>query len=279
MNPYAKIAIKIGVVVVICLVFMLAYRILVKPKYKKQIEKWEKAKAASEQIQGQLESLLDYKGILPQIRQVQYQDMQMIRNLVPAADEFVLTTYLRTIHKTLQDDHLETDGIGIAQARGAVSYTDFAEAFTSDIVAMQADLNTVLAALESFKKNMGEMDNMLVSFEFYRALSTGEENFGVIAAGVEAHAFSMNVRGSYADIKKFTYDIFNMRPHTALTNLVLRPAGEGFGQTRQYVASFRLITYGDKNLPPPLWVAHENPQAGAETETTDGDTAQDGETN
>jgi len=264
---------------------MLAYWILVKPKFRKQIERWQTAKDSAEEIKGQLESLLKYKDILPQIRQVQYQDMQMIRNLVPTADEFILTTYLRTIHRMLQDDHLETDGISIAHIRGAVSYTDFNEAFTDDIVAMQEDLDVVLASLESFKENMGQMDNMLVSFEFYRALATGEEALGAIAAGVEIHAFSMNVRGSYVDIKKFTYDIFNMRPHTALTNLQLRPAGLGFGGTRQYVASFRLVTYGDKNIPPPLWIAQENAQAGAVeeasavSETTDGDTAQDGETN
>jgi len=112
---------------------------------------------------------------------------------------------------------------------------------------------------------MGEMNNILVSFQFYEKLSTEAENFTVIVGGIETHVFSMRVLGSYEDIKKFTYDIFNMRPHTALVNFQMAPAGAGFGATRPYGAQFQLITYGDSNNPPPLWLAHnqgipENPE-------------------
>jgi hypothetical protein len=58
------------------------------------------------------------------------------------------------------------------------------------------------------------------------------------------------------DIKKFTFDVFNMRPHTALVDFQMTPSGPGMGATRLYTASFKLIAYGDANEPPPLWVAY-----------------------
>jgi len=283
-NPYAKIAIKIAVVIVICLVLMMAYKILLKPKLRKQENRWKNSKQTALDVKAQLEALLEYKPYLPQIRQVQYQDIQLIKNLVPDGDEFVLTSYLRLIHYKLQEDHLETDGISIAHGGATLSYTDFNEAFTDDITQMQEDLDEVLEALEMFKVNMDRMDNMLVSFEFYDKLATGEEAYGAIAAGIEAHAFTMSVKGSYGDIKKFTFDIFNMRPHTALVNFQMRPSGpEGIGSTRQYVASFRLITYGDNNKPPPLWIAKEHGIAAVvgeleeALEETEGDETENGE--
>ena len=66
----------------------------------------------------------------------------------------------------------------------------------------------------------------------------------------------MSVRGSYSDIKKFTFDVFNMRPHTALVNFQMAPQGAGLGPARIYQASFQLITYGDADPPPQLWLAY-----------------------
>jgi len=254
-NPYAKIAVKIGVVIVICLVLLLAYFMIGHRTYMRAKRKWMRDKATQEKVEEQVNKLLQYNSDLPNIRQVQYQDMQMIRNLIPDADEFVLTTYLRKIHEILAENHLETDGIAIGGSRAAPAGASFDEAFSSDITALQKDLDKIVEALDWFRNNKDQMNNMIVSFQFYEKLSTKAENFKVIAGGIEAHTFSMTVRGSYMDIKKFTYEIFNMRPHTALVNFQMAPQGTGFGQTRQYSASFNLYTYGDANTPPPLWLA------------------------
>ncbi len=271
MNPYAKIAIKIGVVIVISLVLLLAYNLLLHGRYVKQARKFRRQIAEQEEIERRIQSLLFYKDELPSVRQVQYQDMQTLRNLIPDADEFVLTTYLRLIHRMLNENHLETGGINIAGSGSATGGTDFEETFSSDVTALQTDLENIVESLEFFKEKKGEMNNLLVSFDFYEKLATEAENFAAIAGGIEQHVFTLNVSGSYTDIKKFTYDVFNMRPHTALVNFQMRPAGPGFGPTRQYNAGFRLITYGDANTPPPLWLAKNqgnilgiDPEEGAE---------------
>jgi hypothetical protein len=175
---------------------------------------------------------------------------------MPDADEFVMTSYLRLVHGMLAENHLETNGISIAGRPAPTGGSDFNSAFTSDITALQEDLDKIKAALTMFTERMDEMNNILVSFQFYEQLSTEAENFTVIAGGIETHVFSMQVVGSYEDIKKFAFEIFNMRPHTALVNFQMAPAGAGFGATRPYGASFRLVTYGDANNPPPLWLAH-----------------------
>jgi hypothetical protein len=115
---------------------------------------------------------------------------------------------------------------------------------------------------------------MFVTFEFYGELGTEAENYAAIIGGIETHVFTLQVTGSYEDIKKFTYEIFNLRPRTALTNFQMAPSGQGFGAGRKYTAGFRLTTYGDANTPPPLWLAHnegfaepppeESMEAGAE---------------
>jgi len=258
-NPYAKIAIKIAVVIVICLVLLVAYNLVGHRTYVAAARRARNEGASQERIAQRLDSLLQYKDILPQIRQVQIQDIQTIRNVIPDADEFVLTSYLRTIHGMLAESHLETDGITIGGRQAAVGGTDFRAAFASEVSALQDDLDRITGALQGFRDNMGHMNNMLASFAFYYALGTGAENFRAIAGGIESHSFSLTVRGSYADIKKFTYDIFNMRPRTALVGLQMAPQGPGIGATRMYAARFRLITYGDANNPPPLWVVLNGP--------------------
>jgi Tfp pilus assembly protein PilO len=258
-NPYAKIALKIGIVIVICLVLIAAYNLVVHKRLAAGANRLSRDLEAQRTIKEKLDSLLRYKDILPQIRQVQLQDMQTIRNLIPDADDFVLTSYLRKVHGTLAENHLETDGIVIGGAGAPIGGTDFNAAFVSDPAALQDDLERITGALQSFQDNMDKMNNMLISFEFYSQISTGGENFGAIIGGIETHTFSLSVRGSYLDIKKFVFDIFNMRPHTALVGFQMSPQGPGFGATRLYRASFRLVTYGDANNPPPLWEVYSGP--------------------
>lgn len=259
MNPYAKIAIKIGVVIVICLVLIAAYNMVAHRAFMAGANRLRSEREAQLTIKEKLDSLLQYQELLPRIRHVQLQDMQTIRNFIPDADEFVLTSYLRKIHGTLAENHLETDGIVIGGAGAPVGGTDFSAAFVSDPAALQDDLKDITDALQMFKDNQARMNNMLNSFNFYSQLSTGGENFRVIADGIETHSFSMSVRGSYLDIKKFVFDIFNMRPRTALVGFQMAPQGQGIGATRLYRASFRLVTFGDANNPPPLWEVYSGP--------------------
>jgi hypothetical protein len=265
-SAYVKIAIKVAIVLVICLIIIVAYNVVLHRAKAASIAKMRTDLAAQTVIATALDSLLQYKDILPQIRQVQLQDMQTIRNLVPDSREFALTSYLRVIHAKLADNHLETNGIAIGGTRAPTGGTDFKEAFSSDITALSTDLVKITDALQMFKDRMNEMDDMLVSFQFYTQVSTGAENFQAIAGGIEQHAFTMTVRGTYQDIKKFTFDIFNMRPITALTSFTMGPQGAGFGATRQYAATFRLVTYGDANNPPPLWLAYNPISNGPQSE-------------
>ena len=259
MNPYAKIAIKIGVVIVICLVLISAYNMVGHRAFMAGASRLRNERATQQEIESQLRTLLQYQPLLPKIRHVQMQDMQTIRNLIPDADEFVLTSYLRKIHGMLAENHLETDGIAIIGTGAAAGGTDFKAAFASDITALRDDLERITGAFDFFEAHEGEMNNMLVSFAFYSVLGTEAENYAAIIGGIESHAFSLSVRGSYLDIKKFVFDVFNMRPHTALVNFQMAPAPGGFGATRLYTANFRLITYGDANNPPPLWEVYQGP--------------------
>jgi len=258
-NPYAKIALKIGVVIIICLVLIAAYNMVAHRQFMAGARRLRTDLATQQTIRDKLDSLLQYKDILPRIRQVQLQDMQTIRNLIPDSEEFVLTSYLRKIHGTLAENHLETDGIVIGGAGAPIGGTDFNAAFVSDPAALQDDLEQIKDALQMFEDNMNQMNNMLVSFEFYSQISTEGENFRAIIGGIESHTFNLSVRGSYIDIKKFVFDIFNMRPHTALVGFQMAPQGPGFGATRLYRASFGLVTYGDANNPPPLWEIYSGP--------------------
>lgn len=205
------------------------------------------------QIEQSLDSLLEYDDILPQIRHVQLQDIATIRNLIPDAQDFVLTSYLRRIHNMISDNHLDTGGIIIRGTAAPYGGVDFNQAFAQDPMGLVTDLASFTGALNEFQENMGEMNNLLVSYQFYNKISSGAENFTAIAGGIETHIFNLSVRGSYEDIKKFTFEIFNMRPTTALTDFQMSPQGAGFGPTRQYSASFKLVTYGDASSPPPLW--------------------------
>ena len=252
MNPYAKIAIKIGVVLIVCIVLMVAFNVLAGKPYQAAIEKIRGEIKTQRDIEAQLVSLLNYSDLLPNIVWVQTKDMETIRNIVPPADEFSLTGYLRVIHKMLTDNHLETGGIGIQKPTSAVGGVDFETAFSSDISALQKDLDKIKASFDYFRDNKGEMNNFFKSFQFYRMISTDAENYEAIIGGIETHTFSLSVRGSYQDIKKFTFDVFNMRPRTALINFQMAPTGPGYGATRTYNAGFVLLTYGDVNLPPPL---------------------------
>lgn len=256
MNPYVKIAIKVGVVVVICLILLVAYNMIGHKAFVAAAESLKREIKTQEEISNKLDSLLQYKELLPKIRAVQLQDMETIRLLIPPADKFVLTGYLRQIHSMLTENRLETDGIVIAGTKGAVGAASFEEIFASDVTALQADLEKIKQALQMFQDNLGQMNNMIMSFQFYQALATGMENYTAIAGGVQMHSFSLTVKGSYQDIKKFTYDVFNMKPHTALVNFQMSPIGGGFGASRLYQASFTLITYGDANATPPLWDAY-----------------------
>jgi hypothetical protein len=255
-NPYAKIGIKVGVVVVICLIFLVAYNMVGHKAFVGASAGFQKEITAQTTIAKQLDGLLQYKDLLPGIRCVQLRDMETIRVLIPPANEFVLTGYLRTIHAMLTNDHLETQGIVIGGAKPAVGGTTFEETFVSDVTALQGELDKITTALQMFKDNQDKMQNLLTSFQFYEGMATGSENFAAIQGGIEVHSFSMSVRGSYDDIKKFTFDVFNMRPHTALVNFQMVPQGAGIGPARVYQASFSLITYGDANAPPPLWIAY-----------------------
>ena len=229
-------------------------------------------------IEQKLDSLLAYTHLLPQIRQVQLQDMQTIRNLIPDADEFVLTSYLRRIHYLISENHLETNGITI-RSSPALGGTTFDEAFPQDPNKLLSDLASFTNALNNFEQRMNEMNNLLVSYQFYGAMASGSENFAAIAGGIETHTFTLAVRGSYKDIKKFTFEVFNMRPLTALTNFQMSPQGIGVGPTRQYAASFRLVTYGDANGQSPLWDAYRHGLVGQNMDVTiadDGGGSDDG---
>ena len=265
MNPYAKIAVKIGVVVVVCIILLVAYDMVGHRAFRGAARKARKDLATEAAIAEKIDALLKYSDILPQIRHVQLHDIQTIRNLIPDAQEFVLTSYLRRVHGMLSDNHLETDGIAIGGAKAAVGGTKFEEAFSSDITALQDDLERIMGAFGMFEERMSEMNNLLVSYQFYGELATEGENYRAIVGGIETHSFSMSVRGTYLDIKKFTFDVFNMRPHTALINFQMSPQGPGFGSSRLYSASFTLVTYGDANAPPPLWRAWQGAQKQGET--------------
>jgi hypothetical protein len=256
MNPYAKIGIKVGVVVVICLILWVAYNMVVHKAYTAGIAKIKTELKTQQDVATQLDSLLNYESILPQIRYAELRDMEAIRNLVPPKEEFILTSYLRVIHSMLAENHLETDGILIGKVNNAVGGTSFEETFASDITALQKELSKITDALQLFQDGMGSMGNLISTYYFYKALSTGSENYAAIIGGIENHSFQMKVTGSYEDIKKFTFMIFNMRPHTALVGFSLSPAKAGQGPTRVYQASFTIITYGDANKPPPLWLAY-----------------------
>lgn len=252
MNAYAKIGIKIGVVIVICVVIIVAYEVLFhRTKLAEGKEKFRQIQTQTI-IKGKLDALLEYEYLLPNIRFVQRHDMATFRNLVPPADTFSLTNYLRRIHHLLSSNHLQTNGIVILNPRKAVGKTDFAEAFESDVIVFGRDVNKIMAALDFFKENLGDMNNLLTSYRFHQMMSTEAFNFKAVIGGIESHSFSMNVRGSYRDIKKFTFDIYNMRPRTALINFQMSPVGMGTGRMRIYSANFTLITYCDANEPPPL---------------------------
>ena len=277
MNPYAKIAIKIGVVIVICLVVLTGYRAIWHKGFVAKLSKIQRDTNQLAAAEASLDSLLAYNHLLPRIRQVQLQDMQTIRNLIPDADEFVLTGYLRRIHFLISENHLETSGITI-RGQAALGGTSFDEAFAQDATGLVANLAGFIGALDMFEQQMHEMNNFLVSFRFYTAVSSGSENFAAIAGGIETHTFNLSVRGSYKDIKKFTFEVFNMRPLTALTNFQMTPQGEGFGPTRQYMASFKLVTYGDANGQPPLWDAYRQGVVGVSIVDVEVADAEDGVT-
>jgi hypothetical protein len=252
-NPYARIAIKIGVVIVVCVILLVGYDMVGHRAFRGLARRTQRELDTERAVAQKINSLLQYSNILPQIRHVQLHDIQTIKNLIPDADEFVLTSYLRRIHGMLSANHLETDGIAIGGAKAAIGGTSFSEAFTSDITALQDDLERIMGAFGMFEKNMGEMSNLLVSYQFYGELATEGENYQAIV-------------GSYLDIKRFTFDVFNMRPHTALVNFQMAPQGVGFGSSRLYSASFTLVTYGDANDPPPLWKAWQGSQRVATSE-------------
>lgn len=253
MNAYAKIAIKVAIVIVICFVVIVGYNALYHKRFVAMAEKKSSEIEIGLQIEQSLDSLLEYDDILPQIRHVQLQDIATIRNLIPDAQDFVLTSYLRRIHNMISDNHLDTGGIIIRGTAAPYGGVDFNQAFAQDPMGLVTDLASFTGALNEFQENMGEMNNLLVSYQFYNKISSGAENFTAIAGGIETHIFNLSVRGSYEDIKKFTFEIFNMRPTTALTDFQMSPQGAGFGPTRQYSASFKLVTYGDASSPPPLW--------------------------
>ncbi len=258
MNPYAKIAIKIAVVIVVCLLLQVAYNMTAHRFFVRTIANRQAELATQNTIAQALIDLLRYKDLLRQIRTVQLQDMETIRNLIPEADEFVLTSYLSTIHIMLTDNNLDTDGVAILGVTAPGAGTNFKEAFSSDPSELQGRLDQIMSALQMFENNMDQMQNLLVSFRFYQELGTEGENYAAIAGGIETHSFRMTVRGTYKDIKRFTYEIFNMRPHTALVSFQMAPQGAGSGSMRQYAAHFTLLTFGDANDPPPLWVAHRD---------------------
>lgn len=278
MNAYAKIAIKIVIVLVVCLILITVYNFLGKRTFNAAARRLRNEENNQLEVKAKLDSLLAYQDLLPMIRQVQLQDIQTIRNLVPDADEFVLTSYLRTIHDMLRVNHLETNGISIGGAPAAMGGINFDNAFSSDVSKLQEDLASITEALDWFQANLAQMNNMFMSFNFYQMIGTGDENFEVIVGGIEQHTFNLTVRGSYRDIKKFTYDVFNMRPHTALVNFQMSPQGQGVGQSRQYSASFTLVTYGDANTPPDLWAVHNGPTTMVQAEAPEegGEEAENG---
>jgi len=254
-NPYVKIAIKVGVVFLVCIIILALYNMVGHRAFMGAKRHFQKQINTQLTTAEQLDSLLKYKPILPQIRCAQYRDIQTIRNFLPDAKEFVLTSYLRHIHALLSQNHLETSGIVITGAK-ATGGASFEKTFSSDISALQKDLEKIKDALQMFQDNMDKMNNLIMTFQFYQALSAGAENYAAIVGGIETHTFKMTVRGSYSDIKKFTFDIFNMRPRTALVDFQMSPLGTGIGTARLYTASFTLYTYGDANEPPPLWLAY-----------------------
>jgi len=150
-NPYAKIAIKVSVVILVCFILLILYNVLGHSVFVKQIRNQTNERNAQAEISRQLDELLEYQDLLPQIRHVQLQDLQTIRNLMPDADEFVLTSYLRLIHQMLTDNHLETNGISIAGRPAPTGGSDFDTAFTSDITALQEDLDQIKGALAMFE--------------------------------------------------------------------------------------------------------------------------------
>jgi hypothetical protein len=268
-NPYAKIGIKIGIVVLICIILLVAYNSLGHKAFVVRAAAIRTDLATQEGIKTQLDSLLAYKDDLPNIRYVQLKDIETVRTFLPPADEFALTGYLRQIHGMLAENHLDTSGIVIGAERPPVAGTSFDETFASDVTALAGSLDKITAALDMFRANKSQMKNLLISFQFYQGLASGTENFAAIVSGIQRHSFSLTARGSYDDIKKFTFDVFNMRPHTALVNFQMAPQGPGMGPTRMYQATFLLMTYSDNNPPPPLWIAYHSRGEQAPAETTE----------
>ena len=177
MNAYAKIGIKVGVVVVICLILLVAYSMVghkafagLAAGYKKQID-------AQAVVAKQLDGLLQYKALLPEIRCVQLRDMETIRLLVPPSNEFILTSYLRQVHALITQDHLETAGIVIGGSKPAPGGTSFDKTFSTDVAGLQKQLGKITTALQSFQDNKDKMNDMLNSFQFYKAMSEWNRKF------------------------------------------------------------------------------------------------------
>ncbi len=243
----------------ICLILQLAWMMFGHRGYVRRIADWHDKVEVETTYKESLDALLDYEPELPEIRWVQFHDMQTIRNLIPEESderEFELTTYLRIIHGMLSANGLDTDGIVIEPTRPPLGPVNFDVAFSSDHTEALSRLQDIMDALEMFRAEKDEMRDFLTSLKFYQTISTEGENYAAIASGIQIHSFRTQVKGSYEDIKRFTFEVFNMRPHTALVDFQMAPQGVGIGPTRQYQAHFRLITYGDRNDPPPIWKAY-----------------------
>jgi hypothetical protein len=279
LNAYAKIGIKVGVVFLICIILLVAYNMVGHRAIMSQVATIKTDLATQQSIKTQLDSLLAYRDELPNIRFVELKDMETLRAFMPPKETFVLTSYLRVIHQMLAGNHLDTSGIIIAPEREAPGGVSFEESFETDVITLAGKLADIMKSLELFKQNKGQMNNLLVSYQFYKAMASGTENFAAIVGGIERHGFTLTVRGSYDNIKKFTFDVFNMRPHTALVNFQMSPQGPGMGPTRVYQATFTIMTYADANPPPPLWLAYHQrgEEQPGELETAAEDSASVGE--
>lgn len=265
-----KIAIKVGILIIVLVVMFLAFNLFFKKVMNEKILIVENKIKANQAIQGGLGLMLNHKDSWAHILAAQKRDMEYIRSVLPAAPftkEIYLRALLDVFHKSgVYSSHMVLKRPG--RPGGGVNYFQY---FTPDMVALSGYIkpfDEAFVYLQKTDKIKGQdikrIDSLVLgpnptdedlelslwySFRFNQQMAVDLPEGVNLRVGLGSNRFETTVTGSYEDIKHFLWSTKNMRPHTVILNWHLSP-GSGMGEGRGYSANLTLLTFVDHNIQP-----------------------------
>jgi hypothetical protein len=269
-----KIAIKIGVLVVVLVVMYLGYNLFVKKSMQEKIAEVNGNIAYNQTIDAGLGMMMSHQPIWNDIFAAQRRDMEYVRSVLPEAP-FNEKTYLLRLLEVFHNSNVYSKGVSIRPVQKTAAQAQYMQFFSLDLGGLAGSIGQFNDAFNFLKEevNMGDkkmrrVDTLVLSadhtqedlemslwhsFLFNQKMAIRPPEGVNLLAGLEVHRFDTTVSGSYDDIKNFIWRVQNMRPHTVIVNWHLSP-GAGNGAARAYNATLSLITFVDTNIPPSFQV-------------------------